>query len=154
MRRCGGTSLIEVLTMLGPVLLILGVALALLARSGRQDGWNDDRLAALDAMLIANERIQADLAGGQAGAIEVTEDGIEIEAVVRGGRTERVTWRRAAGGQLERSGKALRAAPISGAGFRSRGPIVELDLAASTTTLHATAFLAERAARDLHPTWR
>lgn len=95
MRR--GISLMEVLVMLVPGLLLLGVAITAYSRMERQGAWNNSRLGAVDRLVTTLEVVRTDLACGQSGAVKPDGDALEIETVRRGRDAKSVTHRPSVG---------------------------------------------------------
>src|SRR4051812_36526591 len=79
-----GVSLMEVLVMLVPGLLLLGVAIYAYSRMERQGAWNSSRLGAVDRAVTTLETVRTDVAAAQTGAVEPDGDSLKLEAVRRG----------------------------------------------------------------------
>ena len=153
MRSRKGTSLVEALVMLGPAVLILGAALMLMTRSAVHDSDNDARLSRLDALVIANERLQSDVAA--AGHVEAEGQTLALDGIAsarRPDRLERATYsvRR---GVLARNDVPVRAAALKSVNFASDGKVLTMQLSAGDVTVDSTAFLAEQSARASFGTW-
>lgn len=152
MRNRKGTSLVETLVMLGPAVLILGAALLLMTRSAVHDSANDRMLSALDGALIANERVQTDLACAQGGRVGLEDGALKLEAVSRRAGTEPATWT-VARGAMARNGVPVRAAQVKQAAFEIQGDVLTITLATADRTLAASAHLRESQARAEHGSW-
>ena len=150
-----GTSLIEVLVMLGPALLVLGAALLVMVRGAKHDVWNDGQLSSLDAALVANERLQHDVACAGGAAIDAATDTLTLDGVSpkRGAAPERAEWRLSRGA-LSRNGTAVRAAQLKAATFTREGAVLKLTLQPGETPVVATAYLPEQAAREDFTSWK
>lgn len=153
-----GISLMEVLVMLVPGLLILGVAITAYARMERQGAWNNSRLGAVDRLVTTLERVRTDVACGQSDAVKPDGDALELAAVRRGGDAKAVTHRPAVG-----AGRRDAAVDAAAFGWRdeARGLLaIRLEASegkgvarATPVKLEALVHLPDAAARAQFSSW-
>jgi len=110
-------SLVEVLCILGPAILVLGVAITLLARGSLQDRWNGGRLQAVDCLVLAKDRIETDLWTAGRGDVEPTEGRLVITRNNPSARTadRQVMYEIGTGSTLFRNGQPLSSIHVDGA---------------------------------------
>lgn len=159
MARRRGVTLVELLCVAIPALLLLGLVLHLILRGFSGDRWQAARLGSLDAVLIAAEHLRADLAASPGGQVQIADGALSIgtgDALAAGAST-RAVYGPIRAGFLDRNGKPVRGAPLSGASWAwdARAPaLLHLELtgdAAGHVRYQADVHVPDRAARLAYP---